>query len=62
LISGTIVYDETIRQKKKDGTQFVNVLVDAGIILGIKVDIGAKDLARHPGERSLKATMDYVSV
>jgi fructose-bisphosphate aldolase class I len=61
LISGTIVYDETIRQKKKDGTQFVNVLVDAGIILGIKVDIGAKDLAGHPEERSLKATMDYVS-
>jgi len=55
------VYDETIRQKKKDGTQFVNVLVDAGIIPGIKVDIGAKDLARHPEERSLKATMDYVS-
>src|SRR5580692_9727790 len=31
-ISGTILYDETIRQKKKDGTQFINVLVDAGII------------------------------
>jgi fructose-bisphosphate aldolase, class I len=50
-ISGTILFDETIRQKKKDGTLFVDVLVDAGIIPGIKVDIGAKDLARHPGEK-----------
>ena len=50
-ISGTILYDETIRQKKKDGTLFVDVLVDAGIIPGIKVDIGAKDLAGHPGEK-----------
>jgi fructose-bisphosphate aldolase class I len=50
-ISGTILYDETIRQKKKDGTLFVDVLVEAGIIPGIKVDIGAKDLAGHPGEK-----------
>jgi fructose-bisphosphate aldolase class I len=50
-VSGTILYDETIRQKKKDGTPFVNVLVDAGIIPGIKVDIGAKDLAGHPNEK-----------
>jgi fructose-bisphosphate aldolase class I len=40
-ISGTILYDETVRQKKKDGTPFVKILVDAGIIPGIKVDIGA---------------------
>jgi fructose-bisphosphate aldolase class I len=50
-ISGTILYDETIRQKKKDGTLFVDVLVHAGIIPGIKVDIGAKDLAGHAGEK-----------
>jgi fructose-bisphosphate aldolase class I len=50
-ISGTILYDETIRQRKKDGTPFVKILVDAGIIPGIKVDIGAKDLAGHPGEK-----------
>jgi fructose-bisphosphate aldolase class I len=51
FISGAILYDETIRQRKKDGTSFVKVLADAGIIPGIKVDIGAKDLAGHPGEK-----------
>jgi fructose-bisphosphate aldolase class I len=50
-ISGVILYDETIRQQKKDGTPFVEVITDAGIILGIKVDIGAKDMAGHPGEK-----------
>ena len=50
-ISGAILFDETIRQSKKDGTPFVKVLTDAGIIPGIKVDTGAKDLAAHPGEK-----------
>jgi len=50
-ISGAILYDETIRQRKKDGTPFVKVLTDAGIIPGIKVDTGAKDMAGHPGEK-----------
>ena len=50
-ISGVILYDETIRQQKKDGTPFVKVITDAGIIPGIKVDAGAKDLAGHPGEK-----------
>ena len=50
-ISGAILFDETIRQQKKDGTPFIKVLTDAGIIPGIKVDAGAKDLAAHPGEK-----------
>lgn len=50
-ISGAILYDETIRQRKKDGTTFVKAITDAGIIPGIKVDTGAKDLAGHPGEK-----------
>jgi fructose-bisphosphate aldolase class I len=50
-ISGVILYDETIRQQKTDGTPFLKVLADAGILPGIKVDIGAKDLAAHPGEK-----------
>jgi fructose-bisphosphate aldolase class I len=50
-ISGVILYDETIRQQKKDGTPFIKVITDAGIILGIKVDTGAKDMAGHPGEK-----------
>jgi fructose-bisphosphate aldolase class I len=50
-ISGAILFDETIRQQKKDGTPFVKVIADAGIIPGIKVDTGAKDMAGHPGEK-----------
>lgn len=50
-ISGAILYDETIRQQKKDGTPFLKVLNDAGIIPGIKVDAGAKNMAGHPGEK-----------
>lgn len=50
-ISGAILYDETIRQQKKDGTPFVKVITDAGIIPGIKVDTGAKDMAGHPREK-----------
>jgi len=50
-ISGAILYDETIWQQKKDGTPFVKAITDAGIIPGIKVDTGAKDLAGHPGEK-----------
>jgi fructose-bisphosphate aldolase class I len=50
-ISGVILYDETIRQQTSDGTPFVEALRTAGIVPGIKVDIGAKDLAGHPGEK-----------
>jgi len=50
-ISGIILYDETIRQQKKDGTLFIKAITDLGIIPGIKVDAGAKDLAGHRGEK-----------
>lgn len=50
-ISGAILYDETIRQSTQDGVPFVKALNDAGIIPGIKLDAGAKDLAGHPGEK-----------
>jgi fructose-bisphosphate aldolase, class I len=50
-ISGAILYDETIRQQKQDGTPLLKVITDAGIIPGIKVDTGAKDMAGHPGEK-----------
>jgi fructose-bisphosphate aldolase class I len=51
FIGGAILYDETIRQQTANGTSFVKVLLDAGIIPGIKVDMGAKELAGHPGEK-----------
>ena len=50
-ISGVILYDETIRQQTKGGTPFIKAINDSGIIAGIKVDIGAKDMAGHPGEK-----------
>jgi len=50
-ISGAILFDETIRQKKKDGTSFIKVIIEKGIIPGIKVDAGAKDMAGHSGEK-----------
>ena len=51
FISGAILFDETMRQAKKDGTPFVKLLTDAGIIPGIKVDSGAKNLPFHAGEK-----------
>lgn len=50
-IGGAILYDETIHQRCADGTPFVKVLTDAGIVVGIKVDTGAKALAGHTGEK-----------
>ena len=49
-ISGVILYDETIRQKAKDGTPLVKLIEAAGSIPGIKVDQGAKPLPNYPGE------------
>jgi fructose-bisphosphate aldolase class I len=49
-ISGAILYDETLRQRTAGGVPFVQVLGEAGILVGIKVDRGAKPLAGHPGE------------
>lgn len=50
-ISGVILYDETIRQSTRDGVPFTKVLQDAGVIPGIKVDKGAKELAGADGEK-----------
>ena len=50
-ISGAILYDETIRQSTADGTPFVEVMKQAGVLPGIKVDTGAHPLAGHPGEK-----------
>lgn len=50
-ISGVILYDETIRQDAADGTPFPELLENQGVIPGIKVDMGAKDLANAPGEK-----------
>src|SRR5437899_7737110 len=51
FISGVILFDETIRQKTRDGRTFVEALEEQGIIPGIKVDKGAKAMANFPGEK-----------
>jgi fructose-bisphosphate aldolase class I len=53
-VSGVILYDETIRQQLNDGTHFIQAVIDAGIIPGIKVDEGLEDMEGHPGEKVTK--------
>ena len=50
-ISGVILFDETIRQKSKNGPTLVEVISKAGSLPGIKVDTGAKDLAFNSNEK-----------
>jgi len=49
-ISGAILFDETIRQSTQAGVCFLEVLQQAGIVPGIKVDVGTHELAGWPGE------------
>ena len=51
FVSGVILFDETLRQKTKDGQPFADYLKKNGVIPGIKVDAGAHDMALHPGEK-----------
>ncbi len=50
-VSGVIMYDETIRQSSSDGTPFPELLASHGILPGIKVDTGAKPLAKSSEEK-----------
>ncbi len=50
-VSGIILYDETIRQETSDGEPFAETLAKKGILPGIKVDGGVKELALHAGEK-----------
>ncbi|WP_310409982.1 class I fructose-bisphosphate aldolase [Chamaesiphon sp. OTE_8_metabat_110] len=51
FISSAILFDETIRQSTQAGVPFVKFMQNIGIIPGIKLDLGAKDLAACPGEK-----------
>jgi fructose-bisphosphate aldolase class I len=50
-ISGVILYDETLRQKTTHGVPFADVLKQAGITPGIKVDLGTQAIPAFPGEK-----------
>ena len=49
-ISGAILYDETLRQSTRGGVPFTQVMLENGILPGIKVDKGPVPLAGFPGE------------
>ncbi|HVL55097.1 MAG TPA: class I fructose-bisphosphate aldolase [Burkholderiaceae bacterium] len=50
FISGVILFEETLGQKDDAGKSLVQVLVDQGIVPGIKVDKGTAPLAHAPGD------------
>lgn len=50
-ISGVILFDETIRQSTSDGVPFAQYLINKGVVPGIKVDIGLKEMTGHAGEQ-----------
>ena len=56
-ISGTILFDETLRRSKNDGAPFLRLVTAAGMIPGIKVDAGAKIWPVIPARRSAKVSM-----
>jgi len=56
-ISGVILYDETIHQATEDGVPFAELLKKKGIIIGIKVDKGVKNL-RGTAEESFTQGFD----
>ena len=43
-IGGVILFDETIRQKAKDGTPLIDIISDQGALPGIKVDKGLQPI------------------
>jgi fructose-bisphosphate aldolase class I len=49
--SGMILFDETLRQKNDAGTPLPQVMKEKGMLVGIKVDTGAKELALSEGEK-----------
>ncbi|MDH5804414.1 MAG: fructose-bisphosphate aldolase class I [Gemmatimonadota bacterium] len=51
FVSGVILFDETLRQLSTEGERLAEILSGKGVIPGIKVDMGAKDLAGFPGEK-----------
>lgn len=51
FISGVILFDETLRQKTRNGAPLLEALLQQGILPGIKVDKGTQPLPNFPGEK-----------
>lgn len=56
--SGVILYEETLKQKDDDGKPFVDIIKEAGVIPGIKVDLGTRELPFFPGEKYTQGLTD----
>lgn len=50
-LNGVILFTETLEQKSDDGKEFPQLLLDKGIMPGVKVDLGKHDLPGFPGEK-----------
>jgi len=57
-ISGVILYEETLYQKADDGTSFVDIIKKAGVIPGIKVDLGTREMPFFPGQKYAQGLTD----
>ena len=57
-LSGVILFDETIQQKASDDTPIPEVLKEQGIIPGIKVDKGAKEMALAAPDEKITEGLD----
>jgi len=57
-ISGVILYEETLYQKYDDGKTFVQQIQECGVIPGIKVDLGTRQLPFFPGEKYTQGLTD----
>ena len=51
-IGGVILFDETLRQRSREGVPFAALLSDRGIVPGIKVDKGTRAIPMYPGEKA----------
>jgi fructose-bisphosphate aldolase, class I len=57
-ISGVILYDETFRQKSRDGRTIPQLIKDAGALVGIKLDLGQSALPFTNHEQITKGLDD----
>lgn len=57
-VSGVILFHETLYQKADDGTPFVELIRERGMIPGIKVDAGTKELFGSEGETTTQGLDD----
>jgi len=57
-ISGVILYEETLFQKSEEGKPFVEILNEAGVVPGIKLDLGVKELPGTDGETATQGLDD----